>query len=726
MKKVVIPIVLFSAIYAHSQQKSDSVKSKEIEEVVIKGKYYQKYKLNEVSGSLRLDTPILELPQNVQSINGQIINDQLALNMSEGIVRNVSGARKVDHWDNLYSNVFMRGASIGTFINGMNATTTWGPVNPDISVVDRVEFVKGPAGFMGSMGDPAGFYNVVLKKPTGKFNNTVKFTTGSYNLYRGEADLDGILIKNGVLDYRLNLMASSNDSWVKNDENNKIIVAPSLTFRPTKTTTFTAQYTYQQLKFSQAGAYLLSKSGYGDLPIDFNFFDPNFRKTTVKDQSLFLSLDQKIFKDWIWSAQYAYMDVDHDGSNIWGYFDATDSNIFNRTLGNWQAKGDNNIFQTYVRGTLQTGSMKHKLIAGFDYGNRKYEGDFTYFGTVYPFDISNPTYGIDPSILPSDDFYTLDPNAPNYDKEGVKYTSYYIQDQVEMFDNKLRLILAGRYTNGKTYAGYPYWSGGSVPVNSAGEFTPRVGASYSINENFSVYGIFDKTFTPQSGSGINGTTITDPLKGQNIEFGAKKDWFKGKWNSTIAIYEIRRENLLNSGDDSLNNGVPYKIATGEQRARGFEADIKGEIIKGLNVVINYAYTDAKTVKDSNEAFIGKPSPGNAKNVQNTWLTYRFSDSFLKGFGISAGYQYQGGRVAWFPNQSDYFSSKLPDYVDTNLGVSYTHRKFDVNFILNNVLNRKNYGGYTFGSDWQNPDKDPVYAYMYSAPRNWRLSIAYKF
>lgn len=46
------------------------------------------------------------------------------------------------------------------------------------------------------------------------------------------------------------------------------------------------------------------------------------------------------------------------------------------------------------------------------------------------------------------------------------------------------------------------------------------------------------------------------------------------------------------------------IATGEQRARGFEADIKGEICKGLNVVINYAYTDAKTVKDTDPTRIG--------------------------------------------------------------------------------------------------------------------------
>lgn len=727
MKKITIGAALLTSLLSFAQEK-DTIKSNDIDEVVVKGRYYQKYKLNEVSGSLRLQTPLIELPQNVQSISGQVLADQITLNMSEGIVRNVSGARKVEHWDNVYSNVFMRGASIATFMNGMNVSSTWGPINPDASITDRIEFVKGPAGFMGSMGDPAGFYNVVLKKPTGKFSNKVRFTTGSYNLFRGEADLDGVIIKNGMLDYRLNLMASTSDSWVKNDINKKIIIAPSLTFRPTKTSTLTAQYTFQHLKFSQAGAYLFSKSGYGDLDVHSNFFDPNFKKTDVSDQSLFLTFDQQLTKDWVWSTQYAYMNVDHDGSNLWGSFDPSDSNIFNRSLGNWQARGKNNIFQTYVRGSLKTGNINHKIIAGFDYGNRKYDADFTYFDTAYPFNISNPVYGIDPSTLPPDSFYTLDKTKPNYDMEGVKYTSYYIQDQIEMFDNKLRITLAGRYTNGKTYAGYPFWAPGkTVPVNSAGEFTPRAGISYSINDNLSVYGIFDKTFTPQSGTGINNTTITDPLKGQNIEFGAKKDWLDGKWNSTVAIYEIRRKNILTAGIKELNNGIDYLIAAGEQRARGLEIDVKGEIVKGLNVVANYAYTDAKTIRDNNTPSLeGKATPGNAKNVQNTWLTYRFNSSFMKGFGISAGYQYQGGRTAWFASQAKAFSDKLPDYVDTNLGISYSAKKFDINLLLNNVLNKKNYGGYTFDGDWMNPGASPVYAYMYSAPRNWRLSIGYKF
>lgn len=156
MNKALVCASLLGSVLFFAQEK-DSLKSKNIDEVVISGKYYQKYKLNEVSGSLRLQTPIIELPQNVQSISSQILADQITLNMSEGIVRNVSGTRKVEHWDNVYSNVFMRGASIATFMNGMNVSSTWGPINPDAAIIDRIEFVKGPAGFMGSMGDPAGF-----------------------------------------------------------------------------------------------------------------------------------------------------------------------------------------------------------------------------------------------------------------------------------------------------------------------------------------------------------------------------------------------------------------------------------------------------------------------------------------------------------------------------------------------------------------------------------------
>ena len=121
------------------------------------------FKTNRVSSTLRLQSKIIEIPQNIQVITGKLINDQQIFDMLEGVTRNVSGATRVEHWDN-YANIYMRGSRVAPFRNGMNVSTTWGPLTEDMSMVERIEFVKGPAGFMLSNGNSSGLYNIVTKK----------------------------------------------------------------------------------------------------------------------------------------------------------------------------------------------------------------------------------------------------------------------------------------------------------------------------------------------------------------------------------------------------------------------------------------------------------------------------------------------------------------------------------------------------------------------------------
>ncbi len=139
------------------------------------GKYVTDYP----SISLRLKTPLIEVPQNIQVITKQTLQDQQIFNMQEGVIRNVSGATRSEHWET-YSRIVMRGARIAAFRNGMNVQETWGPLNEDMSMVERIEFVKGPAGFMLASGEPSGFYNVVTKKPTGITKSELGMTVGSY------------------------------------------------------------------------------------------------------------------------------------------------------------------------------------------------------------------------------------------------------------------------------------------------------------------------------------------------------------------------------------------------------------------------------------------------------------------------------------------------------------------------------------------------------------------
>ena len=179
--------------------------AKELQEVVVNSNP-SKYVTDYPSISLRLKTPLLELPQNIQVVTKQLLQDQQIFDMLEGVTRNVSGVTRLEHWDN-YALLNMRGSQIAAFRNGMNVQMAWGPLAEDMSMVERIEFVKGPAGFMLANGEPAGFYNVVTKKPTGITRGEVTGTIGSFNTYRTTLDLDGKLTNDGKLLYRLNTVS---------------------------------------------------------------------------------------------------------------------------------------------------------------------------------------------------------------------------------------------------------------------------------------------------------------------------------------------------------------------------------------------------------------------------------------------------------------------------------------------------------------------------------------
>ena len=99
--------------------------SQSLSEVVVSASansYVTKYPAN----SIRLDEPLVEVPQNIQVVSSSIIASQQILSMSDGIVRNVSGATRQEHWGDLYTRINVRGGRAAAFREGMNITSTWG------------------------------------------------------------------------------------------------------------------------------------------------------------------------------------------------------------------------------------------------------------------------------------------------------------------------------------------------------------------------------------------------------------------------------------------------------------------------------------------------------------------------------------------------------------------------------------------------------------------------
>ncbi|HRQ52540.1 MAG TPA: TonB-dependent receptor, partial [Agriterribacter sp.] len=246
-------------------------------------------------------------------------------------------------------------------------------------------------------------------------------------------------------------------------------------------------------------------------------------------------------------------------------------------------------------------------------------------------------------------------------------------------------------------------------------FTPRIGLSYSIDNNTAVYFVKDESFLENFGSDWQGKSF-DPITGGNIEAGIKRDWVNGKWNSAVSVYQITRNNVQTTDFDHPNPaGGYYTRQSGQQKTKGVEVDIRGQIVRGLDVIINYAYTEAKVTKDSDKNVIGTQVAGSSRHIQNAWLNYRIDRGALTGLGISAGYQYQVKRSPWYV--FDNSENSLPDYFRLDGSLSYQREKIGFNLVVNNILDKYLYSGA--------PYEDYFY-WQAEAGTNMRVSVSYRF
>jgi len=687
-----------------------------LEEVTVAGKN-NRYKISLPSASLRLNEPLLEAPQNIQTVSDQVIKDQQIISMSDGLIRNVSGAVRVEHWGDMYTNITMRGSQIQAMRNGFNVVSSyWGPLTEDMSFVDHIEFVKGPAGFMLGNGDPSGMYNVVTKKPTGFNRGEVSFTLGSYDLYRTTVDFDHKLTSDGKLLFRLNTAVQNKGSFRPYEQNNRYSVAPVLSYQLTDKTKITAEYTFQNAKMTEVGSYyIFSPNGYATYPQEATMTQPNLPATRINDQSLFLNLQHNFDDNWKLTAQAAYFKYNQEGYSSWPSTVNPDGTVI-RNVAIWDAESSMKLAQLFINGQVKTGGINHRILAGFDGGKKNYLADWGQSHDLdlasSPFDLNNPNFGFPQNGYPNfDRFTSLQQRAVN--AGGLmdsKYLSAYAQDELGFFDNRVRLTLAGRYT----YVSQSAWGGAP---DKAKKVTPRVGLSFSIDKNTAIYAVYDEAFTPQSGLIRNGGKV-EPITGTNNEIGIKKDWFDGKWNTTLSAYRILKQNEL-TADPTNTPGQNFSVVLGEKRSQGIEFDIRGKITDGLTLIANYAYTDSKVTEVTQGVTginVGDVIPGFAKHVSNAWLTYTLQNGALKGSGISAGFTYLADRA------TDTWSvglQKLPNYFKLDGGLFYERSKFKITGNAFNILNKYLFSGSYY--EYLN-----AYYYQAEAPRNYRVSVAYKF
>jgi iron complex outermembrane receptor protein len=664
------------AIYALNPQTEEAE-----EEILVTGEARGRYQVPNASSATRTDTPIRDTPAAIQVIPQTVIRDQQVVGINEAL-SNVSSVGFKGAIDSRGYNFTIRGFdNVPVLRDGLRV---YGGVQgiAETANLDRIEVLKGPAAILYGDVQPGGVINLVSKPPLSTPFHEAEVQVGSRNLVRPRIDFTGPLTEDGKVLYRFNLLSQTNDSW--RDYTTPLrrwSFAPTLTWKLNDRTDLTTFLEYVHEKtFADFGQIIVGNT-LAKVP---RSRVPNNPDDSITNQYLRVgyNLEHRLNENWKIRNSFSYQDSRFDYSAFALPFNINlNTNILGRAFADQDGISKVYSFQTNAIGKFATGSIQHTLLAGVDLAQS--ENQLTTKNTfpsqpLVPFNIFAPNYPVAPdeSRLPlSND------NLLKGRRLGI-----YLQDQLSLFDNKLIVLAGVRYDSiDRTNTNRTLTRLTEVRSQDSA-VTPRVGLLYRVAPDLSIYGSYSRSFNPAAtefGLPLTvGGDVLAPETGEGFEAGVKAEFLNRKLALTFAYFDVRKQNVAVS--DPQNIG--FSIATGEQRSRGVELDVIGEILPGWNIIGSYAYIpDAEITKDTTPANVGSRLSNIPKHRASFWTTYEIQRGNLKGLGLGLGFNFVGERFGGLPT-----SYRADSYFLTNAAVFYRTGKwrfavnvknlFDINYV----------------------------------------------
>lgn len=584
------------------------------------------------SSSSKLELTLRETPQSISVITQeslrarQVVDFGQALEMSAG-VNQFSGTGPFGGVPSFgFNEVTIRGIQVDAvhdvredgFIN-----TTYYAI-PDMAIYDRIEVVKGPSSVAYGRGSAGGIINRIRKKPLAEARGEVALTLGSFDTYRADVDLTGPL--NAAKSVRGRLVAAYSDegSFVDGVETSRTVLAPSIDFDLTDTTRLLLEGLYQHEEF-------IPNTGLPLAPLGDGRFDaPNVRRSTFfgvptrKDNEWDIytgkiQLEQALGDQWFATLRLnanktkSPMQVDR---YAYGFSDGGDTEMVRNEFAI-----DRDIWagELQIAGDVEVGGLPVKVAGGLEYSDNDYHrrGAYAYLGTanIYAGDFAAPP---DAPVQPGQEYTTRN-----------KASSAYLQAQIRATE-RLAVLVGLRYDDAD--AEYNSITNAAISRKKDDAVTGRIGLTYDVSENISVYGMYGKSFLPTIFDiGVDGN-ILDPETGKIYEAGLKSEWLDKRLAVNAAVYRIDRDKIPISIEGTPGNF--FAIPSGLQRSEGFELEINGQPVPGWNVSFAYNQLDSN-FEDPRDPFFGA-TPGGAADWQvGMFTSYELQSGALKGFGAGA-------------------------------------------------------------------------------------------
>ncbi|MGI0484072.1 TonB-dependent siderophore receptor [Pantanalinema rosaneae CENA516] len=636
------------------------------EEIFATGEAPGGYRVPNTSTGSRTDTPIRDLPFSVQVVPQDLLQDRQVESVNEAL-RTVAGVTPDNPSSSAFEGVTIRGFTGRNIIrNGLRDDTN---ITTRIAVpnIEQIEVLKGPAGALFSQGGPGGTVNIVTKKPLAEPRYTIEGTIGNFDTYDGFIDLTGPLNSSKTLLYRFIAGASTTGTFIDFFDRRNYLIAPTLAWQisPNTRLTFEGEYTIGQQPNARglpAQGTVLSNVN-GRLPRNRFIGEPDdgLDKNDRYALRLGYTLEHNFSSNWQLRNAFRATLSRTPQNSLFPSALLDDERTLERGLFSTKDQSqDNYMLDTSVVGTFKTGSVGHKLLFGIDLNRDVYAASSREF-VLDPIDLFDPQYRRSNKLFVAE--YPREPYITN--SLGI-----YLQDQID-FSPNWKLLLGGRFdiVNQKID-----FDDGSESSQQDEVFSPRVGLVYQPTDFLSLYASYSRSFLQNLGTAFD-NRLFKPERGTQYEVGLKADWLDRRLSTTLAFYQITRSNVLTADPANPN----FSVQTGEQRSRGIELDIAGEILPGWKIAAGYAYTNTKITED-NVFAVGNQINNVPESAVSLWTTYEIQTGSLRGLGFGLGIFYVGKRQGDLDN-----SFEVPSYTRTDATLFYRRDNLRIGLNVENLF-----------------------------------------
>ncbi|WP_043832619.1 TonB-dependent siderophore receptor [Muricoccus aerilatus] len=578
----------------------------------------------------KTDTPLIENPQSISVVPRDQIDARQAQTLGEAL-RYSAGVRVENYGTDSRTDWFqLRGFNaqdVGIFLNGLRYNAGYAGNVYETYGLERYEILRGPTSVLYGQIAPGGLVNQVSRRPTDTPQGEVRLTAGSYGRTQAQGTTSGPLTADGTWSYSLTALGRASQTPVDGMRDDRVFVAPALTWRPDPNTSLTVLGYYQHDETS--GNQFLPYDGtvrptpYGRIGRNRFTGEPDFDRYDRTQYGLGYEFSHRFNNVFSFQQNLRYAHTGIDWQQVYGNGLDTDRRTLKRI--GYAADIDVNTFHVdnQLRADFNTGPVSHTVLAGFDYSQVAYRNNQS-FANAAGLDVLSPSYG---AALP-----TLSPF--NFTRQNTTQYGLYLQDQIRID----RLILIAGLRQDYARADTLNRLDGSNSYQNDDAFTWRAGALYLFDNGLAPYLSYARSFQPQIGTDLRGNTY-DPLRGEQYEAGIKFQPVGLRSFVQASAFHLTQRNSLTPDPASTFNN----IATGQIRVRGLELEAVAELGAGITLTGSYTYLDPEITRSTVADELGNRPVGVPRNTAGLYAEYTFvtAPKPLSGLTLGLGTRYLG-------------------------------------------------------------------------------------